>query len=172
MTRSLQCTNCFPSKPISGAEQGSLKELENEYVALHKRLHPMSAGFDYGSLSNIHTIEFKSTQFNQVYQNYWSFGRGTSVPSVQGRVGASRRTNHLCQQPLWTVAAAYAQLQPNYYKATQMASRLYAEQPSVHRAHRRKPLDLSGRSTLRLAPRQPPLIFCERAETSGRQGAV
>lgn len=65
--RSLPCTNCFPPEPIGGAEQGSLKELENEYVALRRRLHPMSAGFDYGSLSNVHTDEFKSTQFNQVY---------------------------------------------------------------------------------------------------------
>lgn len=65
--RSVPCTNCFPAKPISGAEQGSLKELENEFVALRRRLRPMSAGFDYGSLSNVHTDEFKSTQFNQVY---------------------------------------------------------------------------------------------------------
>ncbi|CAM9364994.1 unnamed protein product, partial [Pylaiella littoralis] len=67
MSRSVPCTKCLAVKPISGAEQGALKELENEYITLRRRLHPMSAGFDYGSLSNIHAIEFKSTQFNRLY---------------------------------------------------------------------------------------------------------
>lgn len=46
--RSVSCTKCLPAQPVSGAEQGALKELENEYVGLRRKLRPMNAGFDYG----------------------------------------------------------------------------------------------------------------------------
>lgn len=106
MSRSVPCTKCFPVKPISGAEEGALKDLEKEYVALRKSLvprkspHPMSTRFDYGKLSNTHPIENKSLQFNQVYLRLVEL-RGRYICSFCS--GTGRRTEK-SQSPLPVIA--------------------------------------------------------------------
>lgn len=65
-TRSVSCTKCSSIEPIGGAEKGALKELENEYIVLRRKMHPMDTGFDYGSLMNIFAVEMKSRKFNQL----------------------------------------------------------------------------------------------------------
>jgi len=99
--RSVPCTNCSNTEPMSGAEQGTLKELENKYVALRRKLRPMmSAGYDYGSLSNIDTIEVKSTQFNQVYLKLLELRSGYVCSFCSG---SGRRTEKN-QSPLTPIA--------------------------------------------------------------------
>lgn len=64
---SLPCTKCLSTESSTGAEKGTLKEAEIDFVSLRKKLRPMSSGFDHGSLANVHTVELKSQESSQAY---------------------------------------------------------------------------------------------------------
>lgn len=61
--RSVTCTKCLLTYLVNGV----LRELEKQYVALRRRLRPMDSGFDYASLSNLHTVELKAPELRQLY---------------------------------------------------------------------------------------------------------
>lgn len=61
--RSVTCTKCLLTHPVNGAT----RDPEKQYVALRKKLRPMDSGFDYASLSNLHTVELKAPELGQLY---------------------------------------------------------------------------------------------------------
>lgn len=91
--RSVSCTKCAPAGPVSNAEQGALRDLESEYTGLRRKLKPMGTGFDYASLTNIHSAEFNSMKFSQLYLRLTKLrgaktctlcsGKGTHMEEIQ-----------------------------------------------------------------------------------------
>ncbi|CAN0298326.1 unnamed protein product, partial [Pylaiella littoralis] len=98
--RSVSCTKCVPVEPVSGAERGALKDLENEFISLRRKLRPMSSAFDYGSLVNVHTIELKSQEFSQIYLKLMKLRGGKTCTQCAGRGTYLEKT----ESPLPTIA--------------------------------------------------------------------
>lgn len=97
--RSVSCTKCSSAQPVSGAEQGTLNELEKKYTELHREIRPIK-GFAYGSLSNMRTAESKSREFNQLYLRLMEL-RGVQTCTLCSGTGTHWEKP---QSPLSTVA--------------------------------------------------------------------
>lgn len=65
--RSVSCTLCMYPEPVSGSEQGALREAEAKYVSIRKKIRHVGVGFDYSSLVNLHPTELKSQELSHIY---------------------------------------------------------------------------------------------------------
>lgn len=82
--RSVPCTMCMYPEPVSGAEQGALREAETKYVSIRKKIRHVGAGFDYSSHTNVNPTELKSQEFSQIYLELMSLRGGKTCIQCAG----------------------------------------------------------------------------------------